>query len=155
MYDFCLERHSSGTALDNDSGILSDVALLHVLARYALFFHPQCSLRHRLPILGQLGFPPKLLRHFLRRFVVATAHGLLTAPASVYVDARKRIILRNRVFARVMSGFVFREEVRLQDAAAARIAGKSGVVAAAASGDVADVLSYLIAHANCVNERDG
>ena len=155
MYDFCLERHSSGSAPDNDSGILSDAALLYVLVRFALFLHPQRSLCHRLPILGQLGFPSKLLRRFLRGFVVATAHGLVTAPASVNVDARKRIILRNRVFARVMSGFVLREEVRLQDAAAARIAGKRGVVAAAASGDVADVLSYLIAHANCVNERDG
>jgi hypothetical protein len=34
------------------------------------------------------------------------------------------MILRNRIFARVMSGFVMREEARLQDTAAARIAGK-------------------------------
>ena len=59
----------------------------------------------------------------------------------------------NRIVARVMSGFVMREEVRLQAAAAARIAGKSGIIAAAARGDVADVLSYLLVHANCVNER--
>ena len=64
------------------------------------------------------------------------------------------MIWRNRIFARVMSGFVMREEVRLQAAAAARIAGKSGNIDAAKSGDVADVLSYLIADANCVNERD-
>ena len=51
-----------------------------------------------------------------------------------------------------MSGFVV---VPLQAAAAARIAGKSGVIAAAVSGDVADVLSYLIADANCVNDCDG
>jgi ankyrin repeat protein len=51
-----------------------------------------------------------------------------------------------------MSGFVVREGVRLQAAAAARIAGKSGIGAAATSGDVADVLSYLITHANCLNE---
>ena len=57
--------------------------------------------------------------------------------------------------ARVMSGFVAREEVLLQADAAARIAGKSGVIAAAARGNVADVLSYLVADANCVNERDG
>ncbi len=56
---------------------------------------------------------------------------------------------------RVMSGFVVREEVRLQAAAAHRIAGKGNVLGAAVSGDVADVLSYLIADANCVNERDG
>ncbi len=54
-----------------------------------------------------------------------------------------------------MSGFVVREEVLLQADAAARIAGKSGVIAAAKSGNVADVLSYLIADANCLNKRDG
>ena len=60
----------------------------------------------------------------------------------------------HRICARAMSGFVVREEVLLQADAAARIAGKSGVIAAAASDDVADVLSYLIADANNVNERD-
>ena len=45
--------------------------------------------------------------------------------------------------------------VLLQAAAAARIAGKHGIVAAAKSGDVADVLSYLIARANCVNQYNG
>ena len=65
------------------------------------------------------------------------------------------MILRNRIFARVMSGFVVREEVLLQADAAARITGKSGIIAAALSGDVAEVLSYLLADANCVNERDG
>ena len=63
------------------------------------------------------------------------------------------MILRNRIFARVMSGFVVREEVLLQADAAARIAGKNGVIDAARSGAVADVLSYLIADANCVNKR--
>ena len=53
-----------------------------------------------------------------------------------------------------MSGAVVREEVRMQAAAAARIAGKSGVIDAAANGNVADVLGYLIADANSVNERD-
>ena len=64
------------------------------------------------------------------------------------------MIVRNRIVARVMSGFVVREERRLQVAAAARIAGKRGVIASAGSDNVADVLSYLIADANCVNERD-
>jgi hypothetical protein len=54
----------------------------------------------------------------------------------------------------VISGAVVREVRLLPAAAAARIAGKSGVIAAARSGGVADVLSYLIADANCVNERD-
>jgi hypothetical protein len=73
----------------------------------------------------------------------------------VFVDARKKTILRNRIFARVMSSAVMREEVRLQVAAAARIAGGSGVMNAALSDCVADVLSYLVADANCVSERDG
>jgi hypothetical protein len=46
-------------------------------------------------------------------------------------------------------------ESLLQADAAARIAGKSGIIAAAESGDVADVLSCLIADTNCVNERNG
>ncbi len=58
----------------------------------------------------------------------------------------------HRICARAMSGFVVQEEVLLQADAAVRIAGKSGVIAAAESGNVADVLSYLIADANCVNE---
>jgi hypothetical protein len=94
------------------------------------------------------------MRRFLRGCVVFTAHGLVTAPASVFVTARKEMVLRNRMFARVMSIAVMREEGRLQAAAAARIARKSGVINAASSGNVADVLSYLIADANCVNERD-
>ncbi len=57
----------------------------------------------------------------------------------------------NRIFARVMSGFVV---VPLQAAAAARIACASGVIVAARIGDISDVLSYLIIDANCVNECD-
>ncbi len=68
------------------------------------------------------------------------------------------MILKNRIFARVMSGFVMREEARLQAAAVARISRKSGILAyllhAAAMGDVADVLSFFIADVNCVNKRD-
>jgi hypothetical protein len=154
IHDLCLELHSSASASDRDSDILDDVALLCFLVRFALFFEPRRSLRQRLPTLGQLAFPPKLLRRFLRGCVVATAHGLITAPAGVFVTARKKMVFRNRIFARVMSGFVVREEVLLQADAAARIAGKNGVIDAARSGAVADVLSYLIADANCVNERE-
>ena len=166
MYEFCLKQLSSASAPDRDSGILSDVTCLCFLVHLALYFEPRRSLRPRLPRLGQLAFPPKLLRCFLRGCVVATAHGLVTVPAGVFVTARKKKIWMNRVFARVMSGFVM---VPLQAAAADRIAGKSfvigvaengdvadksGVMRAAKSGDVADVLSYLIADANCVNDRD-
>jgi hypothetical protein len=150
--DWCLEQHLSGYDPEPNSGNLTDVARLCFLVRHALYFEPQRSLRQRLPGLGQLEFPSKLLRRFLRGCVVFTAHGLVTAPASVYVDATTKMFWRNRIFARVMSGAVMREEGRLQAAAIARIAGKSGIIAAAARGDVADVLSYLIAGANCVNE---
>jgi hypothetical protein len=61
------------------------------------------------------------------------------------------MIWMNRICARVMSGFVV---VPLQADAAARIACKSDTIDLAASGGVADVLSYLIGDANCVNERD-
>ena len=140
---------------DHDSGILACAARLCFLVRLVLYIEHQRSLRQRLPRLGQLAFPSKLLRRFLRGCVVFTAHGLVTAPASVFVTAGKKTIWINRIVARVMSGAVMREEGRLQAAAAHRIAGKSGVLVAAESGDVADVLSYLIADANCVNERDG
>jgi hypothetical protein len=166
IYVFCLKQLSSASAPDGDSGILSDAARLCFLVQFALYFESRRSLRQRLPTLGQLEFPSKLLRRFLQGCVVFTAHGLVTAPASVFVTARKKKIWMNRVFARVMSGFVV---VPLQAAAADRIAGKSGVIGAAengdvadksgvigaaSSGDVADVLSYLIADANSVNDRD-
>ena len=151
IHDVCLELVSSRSAPEEEECILRHFAFLCYLARFALYF-PPLSLRQRLPTLGQLAFPSKLLRRFLRGCVVFTAHGLVIAPASVYVDARKKKIWMNRIVARVMSGAVV---VRLQAAAAARIAGKRGVIAVARSGDVADVLSYLIADANCVNKLDG
>jgi hypothetical protein len=157
VFDFCLERHSSASDRrrppDRDSRIPVDVALVYGLVRFALFFPPLC-LRQRLPRLGQLTFPSKLLRRFLRGCVVATAHGLVTAPAIVCVGAETEMFWMNRIVARVMSGAVMKEEGRLQAAAAARIEGKSGFRDAVASGDVADVLSYLISHPNCANERD-
>ncbi len=152
--ELCLIWHSNTFDPELNSGIPARLAFLYLLARFALYFEPRRSLRQRLPQLGQLAFPPKLLRRFLRGCVVATARGLVTAPASVYVGAEKLKIWMHRICARAMSGFVVREEVLLQADAAARIAGKSGVIAAAQSDDVADVLSYLIADANCVNERD-
>ena len=155
IYAFCLKQLSSASAPDRDSGILSHAARLCFLVQFALYFESRRSLRQRLPTLGQLAFPSKLLRRFLRGCVVFTAHGLVIAPASVYVDAETEMIWTNRIVARVMSGAVTREEGRLQAAAAHRIAGKYGVIFTAGSGDVADVLSYLIADANCVNERDG
>jgi hypothetical protein len=160
IYAFCLKQLSSASAPDGDSGILSDAARLCFLVHLVLSFQPQRSLRQRLPTLGQLAFPSNLLRRFLRGGVVFTAHGLVIAPASVYVDTELEIIWMNRIVARVMSGAVVREDlkgwlIRLQAAASHRIAGGSGVMNAARCGDAADVLSYLIADANCVNERDG
>ena len=148
IHDVCLELVSSRSAPEEEEGILRHFAFLCYLARFALYF-PPLSLRQRLPTLGQLAFPSKLLRRFLRGCVVFTAHGLVIAPASVYVDAETETIWTNRIVARVMSGAVV---VRLQAAAAHRIAGKGEVFNAATDGNVADVLSYLIADANCVNE---
>ncbi len=150
IHDVCLELVSRRSAPEDEEGILRYFAFLCYLARFALYIPPLC-LRQRLPGLGQLAFPSTLLRRFLRGCVVFTAHGLVTAPASVCVDAREKTIWMNRMSARVMSGFVV---VPLQAAAAARIAGKSGIIVGSENDDVADVLSYLIADANCVNERD-
>ncbi len=63
------------------------------------------------------------------------------------------MIIRNRISARVMRGVVMEGEKQLQAAAATCIAGKSGFFAAVRCRDVADVLTYLIARPNCVNER--
>jgi hypothetical protein len=153
VHDSCLELLLSGSAPDSDSDILADVAHLCIHVRFSLFFHLRRSLRHPLPTLARLRFPPKRLQRFLQGCVVTAAQRCVTAPASVFVDPRTKMILKNRIFARVMSGFVVREGMRLQAAAAARIVGKSGILPAARRGDVADVLSYLITHANCVNER--
>ena len=148
IHDVCLELVSRRSAPEQEEDIVMYFVFLCYVARFALYIPPLC-LRQRLPGLGLFGIPSKLLRRFLRGCVVATAHGLVTAPASVFVTARKKKIWMNRIFARVMSGFVV---VPLQASAAARIAGKSGVIAAAANGNVADVLSHLIADADCVNE---
>jgi hypothetical protein len=157
IHDLCLElvtRRPKPKKVKREEGlkdILSDFALLCYLARYALY-SPPLSLRQPLPGLGQLAFPSTLLRRFLRGCVVFTAHGLVTAPANVFVTARKKKIWANRIFARVMSGFVV---VPLQAAATPRTSRIIGLVITAANGDVADVLSYLIADANWVKERDG
>ena len=147
IHDVCLELVSRRSAPEEEEAILRYFAFLCYIARFALYIPPLC-LRQRLPGLGQLAFPSTLLQRFLRGCVVFTAHGLVTAPASVCVGAREKTIWMNRIVARVMSGFVV---VPLHAAAAARIEGKSGIII---SGDVADVLSYLIADANSVNVRD-
>ncbi len=64
------------------------------------------------------------------------------------------MILRNRIVARVMSGFVMRDDMRLEDALAAGIARQRSVIAAAECGDAAELLSCLISDGNCANERD-
>ena len=69
-----------------------------------------------------------------------------TRACQLLIDAKADVNARD---------LVSREEMQLQAAAAARIAGKCGIIAAARRGAVADVLSFLIARANCVNERDG
>jgi len=162
--DLCADRLSNGSAPLSDSSILEGVAHLRdmfFLYLFALIFEARRYLRQPSPTLAQLAFSaplafqPKRLQRFLRGFFVATGRSLVTPPASVYLDKNAQLNLRSCIFARVMSGFVSREKMQLQAAAAARIAGKCGIIAAARRGAVADVLSFLIARANCVNERDG
>jgi hypothetical protein len=70
----------------------------------------------------QVQFLPLQLQRFLRSCVLATAHALVTPPASVFrlVDARTKSRWIERIFVRVMSGFVARAEVRRQGARCAR-----------------------------------
>ena len=72
----------------------------------------------QLPRYLQLQFQPLQLQRFLRGCVIATAHALVTPPASVFrlVHARTKSRWFDRIFVRVMSGFVARAEVRRQGA---------------------------------------
>jgi len=156
MYDSSLECIQLWPSLgDSDYSIAGAVARLCYLVRFKLFWHRR-SLRQPVPTgtgtPGQLTFPPKLpprglprcfrFLHFGAGCVVATAHRLVTAPASVSDDAN--LIWRNRIFARVMRGFVMRAEVRLQAAAAARIQGypQKGILTGATRGDIDVVLGF-------------
>jgi hypothetical protein len=80
----------------------------------AMFFHAQRSRRlpPRLPRHMQLQFRPPQLQRFLRGCVLATAHALVTPPASVWLDAATMWCWSHSIFVRVMSGFVAKAEVR-------------------------------------------
>ena len=88
------------------------------LVRTAMFFHAQrsCQPPPPFPPGTQLQFMPLQLQRFLRSCVLATAHALVTPPASVFVHARTKSRCIDRIFVRVMSGFVARAEVRRQAA---------------------------------------
>jgi hypothetical protein len=66
----------------------------------------------------QVQFPALQLQRFLRGFVLATAHALVAPPAGVFclVHAMTRRRWIDRVFVRVMSGFVKRAKVLQQEA---------------------------------------
>jgi hypothetical protein len=71
---------------------------------------------------AQLQFRPLQLQRFLRSCVLATAHALVTPPASVFrlVHARTKSRWIERIFVRVMSDFVARAMVRRQATRCAR-----------------------------------
>jgi hypothetical protein len=97
---------------------LGQVLLPCHLVRAAMFFHAQRSRQPppRLPRYMQLQFLPLQLQRFLRGCVLATAHALVTPPASVFLHARTKSRCIERIFVHVMSGFVARAEVRRQGA---------------------------------------
>jgi hypothetical protein len=97
---------------------LGQVLLPCHLVRAAMFFHAQRSRQPPPPFPPglQLQFLPLQLQRFLRSCVLATAHALVTPPASVFVHARTKSRCIERIFVRVMSGFVARAEVRRQAA---------------------------------------
>ena len=86
----------------------------------AMFFQAQRSRQppRPFPPCTQLEYQPLQLQRFLRGCVLATAHALVTPPASVFrlVHAGTKSRCIERIFVRVMSGFVARTEVRRQGA---------------------------------------
>jgi hypothetical protein len=104
---------------------LQQLSLPCDLVRAAMFFHAQLSHQPppRLPrymrlqfLPHRLHFSPLQLQRFLRSCVLATAHALVTPPASVFVHARTKSRCIDCISVRVMSGFVARAEVRRQGA---------------------------------------
>ena len=68
---------------------------------------------------GQLEITPLQLQRFLRGCLLSLAHALVAPPACVFrlVPARTKGRWVDRIFIRVMSGFVARAEVRMAQAA--------------------------------------
>jgi hypothetical protein len=100
--------------------LLQKVLLPCQLVYVSLCVHAQRS--HRpppcVPHYMRLQFLPLQLQRFLRGCVLATAHALVAPPASVcrLVHARTKSRWIDRIFVRVMSGFVVRAEVWQQEA---------------------------------------
>jgi hypothetical protein len=86
----------------------------------ALWVHAKRSSQPQPPFPQCISMQPQLLplhlQRFLRGFVLATAHRLVIPPASllrlVHASTKSRWI--DRIFVRVMSGFVWKAEVRRQ-----------------------------------------
>ena len=84
----------------------------------ALWVHVKRSSQPQPPFPHFISMQPQLLplhlQRFLRGFVLATAHQLVIPPASLLrlVHARTKSRWSDRIFVRVMSGFVRKAEVR-------------------------------------------
>ena len=97
--------------------VLLPCRLLHVVLRIRAQ-----RLGHPLPVAPdymQLHITPLQLQRFLRGCVLSLAHALVAPPACVFrlVLARTKGRWVDRIFIRVMSGFVARAEVRMAQAA--------------------------------------
>jgi hypothetical protein len=112
---------------------LAQIAHPCELVRAALWMHAQCrrGLRQPLPLSPTLPICEKeegekglvqvklwavQLQHFLRGFVAAAAHRLVSPAGDVSVNARAWSCWEEFIFARVMRGIWGRVEVRLQGA---------------------------------------
>ncbi len=94
--------------------------LLHSLRHPRLRLQPPhfiaCEQQTEGQRLAHVKFWPQQLRRFLRGCVATTALRLAAPLGNQRVDTRTMSVWKNRIFLRVMGGFVKRVEVRRQEA---------------------------------------
>jgi len=130
--------------------------LLHEQRQHHL--HPAPALRPLLKF-TQKGYGCAQAARGMFAWVAAAALGLVTpASPNIFVLSRSTRQCEHSIVARVLVGYFFkvkRTEADFSAAAAARIAGKPGIIDAAASGDVKLVEDHCIADPACVHQPDG
>jgi ankyrin repeat protein len=111
------------------------------------------------PDYRQLDITPLQLQRFLRGCVLCVARALVAPPVCVFrlVLARTKGRWVDRIFIRVMSGFVARSKQTLDGIkanAAARIVGKPDIFTAAENGDLALVGDHFLTDSTGIIKND-